>query len=560
MYIERDISCQNVAPDEIANVFRRTLSVELLEFTIKGISDTLNQLHLPAHLLATHTSHSLDLSCSENQQMIDSNNIFQPRLTIDPDAFSSTRNVTTSLKIAFCDLSRLDFAFLNKFEKLQNLRISHSSNVGMADWGRLPPLPALEELFIEDDGITTPNKSWADNLPSLNFGISKLSLIGNGFSEDETADRILRWIYQSSGETLTHVELRNWKKLTRIPRQFAFCDVDSLSVTCGHYDNNDRTLLLDLIAFQSPSTTDEKDGFSSIEFLSIKDCDMNRSDFTFVLKGIKKLKEFKIHHSSNVNLMTDWGRLPLLPPMEKLFIEDENINPNKSWTYNLPPLKCGLSKLSLIGVGFSGDETADRILQWLHQSSAETLKHVELINWSNLTRIPRRLSSYKNFDRLEIICNNFEMPIIEENSIGFNVPFRLFALKHCGIKDIRPGAIQGRRIICFYFRSFNTKWHYIGNISTVMNGTNTNMLVLTNNSLTRLESSNFEKMINQIIKNSGLKALSAKKRRKSATTSLYPPVFIFNASQLQSIYFFLHCVGKETYLICFQFRSHRLHD
>ena len=43
------------------------------------------------------------------------------------------------------------------------------------------------------------------------------------------------------------------------------------------------------------------------------------------------------------------------------------------------------------------------------------------------------------------MCNNFEMPVIEENSIVFNVPFRLFSLRNCGIKEVKSGAFQGIR-------------------------------------------------------------------------------------------------------------------
>ena len=141
--------------------------------------------------------------------------------------------------------------------------------------------------------------------------------------------------------------------------------------------------------------------------------------------------------------MADWSSLSSLPALKELYIEDDRINPNKSWADNLPPLEYGLFKISLIGVGFSGDETADRIFQWLHRSSGETLTSAELINWRNLTRIPPLLSSFKKLERLEIICNNFDMPILEENAIVFNVPIRLLKMENCGIKEIKQGAIQG---------------------------------------------------------------------------------------------------------------------
>ena len=420
-----------------------------------------DEIHLPAHLLAYHTSLFLNLECSINQKMTNSTKI-RPQLTIDPDTFSSTRNTTEYLYIWRCDLSRLNFAFLNRFDQLKLLNIYQSFNVAMADWGSLPPLPALEELYIGDDG-TNPNNSWAGNsLPTFEHGIKKISLVGIGFSEDETAKRILHWIHRSSAETLTHVEFKNWNNLTRIPRLLlGFLHLDSLKLNCGNYENN-RTMLIGFIASKSFRSTGKSNTIrhgsfnlssSNIKFLSINDWDLKYLDLTFLLTETVKLQELKIHHLSEVE-MTELVCLPLLPPLEDFYIQEDQINIKHFWFDNCPPFKFGISKLSLTGVGFSGDETADRILQWLFQASAETLKHVELISWNNLTRIPRRLSSFQKLDSLEIICDNFKLPIIEESSIVFNVPFRLFSLKNCGVKEIKPGAFQGRKI-CFYFKSFS---------------------------------------------------------------------------------------------------------
>ena len=273
------ISCENVPPSEIANVFRKTSPKDLYDFTIKGSSSTANELNLPAHFLAYHTFRGLDLYCSSSLNDDNKNSTaIRPQLTIDPDAFSSTRNVTTSLFICDCDLSRLNFTFLDRFDQLKKLTILNSPNFEMAYRGGFPLLPALEELYIQD----------------------------------------------------------------------------------------------------------------------------------------------------------------------------ENGNLNICWADNWSPLKFGISALSLVGVGFSGDETADRILQWIHRSSAETLTSIELINWENLTRIPRWLSYYKKLESLRIICDNFEMPIIEENSIVFNASIRLFSLENCGIKEIKPGAIQGTLSFIFF--------------------------------------------------------------------------------------------------------------
>ena len=131
-----DILCENVAPSEIGNILRRTTPIELKAFVMIEWS-TAPELNIESHLLVSHTSKRLELYCSKHQKMSNITAI-RPQLTIDSDAFSSKRNVTDYLFIFNCDLSRLDFNFLNGFHQLYSLNIHHSANVGMADWGSLP--------------------------------------------------------------------------------------------------------------------------------------------------------------------------------------------------------------------------------------------------------------------------------------------------------------------------------------------------------------------------------------------------------------------------------------
>ena len=271
IFIQSEVFCRNIATSDISKVFLKNSPVDLISFTLIG-NENGDQLNIPSHLLASHTSALLNIECcsSPDEEYINSVK-FRPKITIEPDAFSSTSKKTESLLLFNCDLGSLDFLFLSGFDQLARIRIRRSFNIGKANWHSLPPLPALQNLCIEDDQLH-PNNSWADNLPSL-------------------------------------------------------------------------------------------------------------------------------------------------------------IN--------------GIEELSLIGVGFSGDETAERILQWIHQSSAETLTDVELINWSKLTRIPRWLSFFRKLERLEIICDNFEIQVMEENSIVFNAPIRRFALQNCGVREIKPDAFQG---------------------------------------------------------------------------------------------------------------------
>ena len=228
----------------------------------------------------------------------------------------------------------------------------------------------------------------------------------------------------------------NFKELHLPAHLLAYHKFRFLSISCS--DNINSTTI-------QPKLTIHQDAFAltknKTEHLYIHHCNLKSLDFAF-LNGFDQLHSLNIIYSSDAG-SADWGSLPPLPSLQVLNIQDGGNHQNNSFANSFPTLHYGISKLSLIGIGFSGDEMANEILQCIHQSSAETLTHVEFRNWKNLTKIPRRLSSFKMLERLEIICNNFEMPILEENSIVFNVPFYLFSLKNCGIKEIKPGAIQG---------------------------------------------------------------------------------------------------------------------
>ena len=199
---------------------------------MKNGSRTGDGLHIPSHLLAFHTAQFLKISCSSSDKI--NRSAFRQRITIDPDAFSSTKNMTQHFFISDCDLSRLNLIFLDGFDQLISLSVYLSSNVGMANWHHLPPLVSLETLTIEDDQLT--NYTLPYNLPNLKCGIVRLTVMGIGFSGDEIADRIFQWFHQSSEETLTTVDLVSWGSLTRIPRWLSlFKNLNRLEIICNNF-------------------------------------------------------------------------------------------------------------------------------------------------------------------------------------------------------------------------------------------------------------------------------------------------------------------------------------
>ena len=196
-------------------------------------------MDIPSHLLGSHSANILNLICSNDYKDGIIHIVKKAlKLTIDPDAFSSSKNSTTLLTITRCDLEKLDFSFLKGFHRLEKIEITNPFNIGKADWGRFPSLPALQTLFINDGNPSDLNGSrWVDNLPSLHNGLSHVTFQGIGFSGDEVADRLTQWLIDYSIETLQTISIQNWFSLTRLPRRLfsSFKQLLCIDFSCGNY-------------------------------------------------------------------------------------------------------------------------------------------------------------------------------------------------------------------------------------------------------------------------------------------------------------------------------------
>ena len=192
---------------------------------------------------------------------------------------------------------------------------------------------------------------------------------------------------------------------------------------------------------QAPITIDPnafKSSSNSLQNLVIYNCDLSRLDFSF-LTGFDQLLGLGIVNPTSIFNLT----LPPLPSLLKLaiIVWNENWNWNE-WTQILHPLTNGLHEFTFIaGVD---DEAANRLVQWLLNSSATTLQRLELLQ-TKITKIPQGISNFENlFDRLIITCNESEIKVLAENSINFfnGLPEEI-QITRCGIGELQPGAIQG---------------------------------------------------------------------------------------------------------------------
>lgn len=171
--------------------------------------------------------------------------------------------------------------------------------------------------------------------------------------------------------------------------------------------------------------------------LRIETCDVSRLDFAF-LTGFNNLEKFRIGHAINVHL-AEWPSFPSSLLHLKTF-EIMRSSGVDEWT-RFPVLIQGIEELDLHDCRI-GDESIDRILQWVvHSPSVNTLKILSL-EYNSLTRIPRQIKLLGKLENLVLSIN--KIAIIERGSFFRNSSTKCdIRLGMNEIRNIEPGAFQG---------------------------------------------------------------------------------------------------------------------
>ena len=188
---------------QVSRIFNQTTSADLEHFTIFLLS---SDQTIPKDLLDNHRARRIQINCAKNSQR-------HFLLSIDSEAFRSSKNTTVSLDLNYCDMSQLGFDFLSEFSQLTSITFSNMSNVGLANYTSLPPLLGLTELHITS---STGLNEWKA-FPQLSDGLKSLYLQSNEI-KNEAMDRILKWAAEYSVETLEHLRIDD-NDLTIIPEQ-----------------------------------------------------------------------------------------------------------------------------------------------------------------------------------------------------------------------------------------------------------------------------------------------------------------------------------------------------
>jgi len=181
---------------------------------------------------------------------------------VDQNAFRSTRNATTYIGINTCDLSQLNWSFLNGFNILAQVTVGSSSNLHQT-FSSLPELPNLKVLdFYSCSGGLN---EWTE-FPNLVRGLDAFYLWFSTQLSDEAMSRILDWILISSSKTLQKLsifanDLKNFPKEIQLFQGIGKLYIDNNLIT---------TLKTSDLAFSSDNRVDQVDlSFNQIEVIEI---------------------------------------------------------------------------------------------------------------------------------------------------------------------------------------------------------------------------------------------------------------------------------------------------
>ena len=196
------ITCKGVSLSSIQASFQRTQAtyVSSLSITLEDNNSTNTAIIPPNFTNGKPISGALTINCPAITRPTQQQTI----LMIDPLAIASSAYYTTSLTINSCDLSALDFAFLNDFRALVTLSIQSSTRFNY--FLGLPSLVGLTTVSINGnrllEQLNTTLPFAADDMGN----VKSLSLSNNALT-DKSAAQILSVFASSS--LLSSIDLSN---------------------------------------------------------------------------------------------------------------------------------------------------------------------------------------------------------------------------------------------------------------------------------------------------------------------------------------------------------------
>lgn len=199
-----EINCDRIPIDKIAQIFMGASTFQEPVFFSLTFEPT--DISIPDDLMgAEKFASQLNFKCPSNTY----------KVQISKNAFRSSQNYTTALRINSCNFEFINFVFLTSFNFLSTIHFKDGVGLQFSLQSLPNPLPNLRELLL--DAPTSFNK--IINFPVLSSGLR--NFIVEGGIEDGALSRFLDWVSISSNSTLKILVLRNNNGLTKVPSQIA---------------------------------------------------------------------------------------------------------------------------------------------------------------------------------------------------------------------------------------------------------------------------------------------------------------------------------------------------
>jgi len=273
-----------------------------------------------------------------------------------------------------------------------------------------------------------------------------------------------------------------------------------------------KRILQIMIEYPLDSCCDNKLQVDANTFLSTKSYTNNFTigiiDCTLLdlgfLSGFEKLIHlnlwsiYKIHHC-----------FPKLPPLPRLTSLHFEFCSGMNELNIFPTLTNGLQVVKFFGSEDKdktyNDATVDRLIDWLLISSATTLEEMVIAKMNQVTRVPHQIKSLKALKTLWLHEN--KISIIKSGAFSFSVPVSVLGIIDNGIKEIEPGAFQGKHDHCKYVRHILIlriiKYIYQFLRSNITGDFKDAKVYVYNNNLTRFEESVFGSILQQMASGKG---------------------------------------------------------
>lgn len=245
------INCTEVNLPDVRIAFEKCKELDVRNFYLEYPRST----DIPADLIGSNhrITNEIFLKCSKTSYS------FLRQLVIHSDAFRSSRNYTSGIRIDYCDLSRLNFSFFTGFSQLDSIHIQTSAHVYKASWESLPPLPKLTRLHISSCRINGWKK-----FPQLITGLQNVDLSSDDI-DDKTMEHILNWLLEHATETLEILNVFS-NALEHFPTKIASFKLLKMVLlgNQAHYSNGLSSLHVGSVVSSA-----------SLTFLEIRECGVN---------------------------------------------------------------------------------------------------------------------------------------------------------------------------------------------------------------------------------------------------------------------------------------------